>query len=237
MTKMTKWQIFKDAMKLIFIGHKSPEYYIVQNMKRYDDTLDKNIYSETSMKQFKQRWHNIHYILKYRIVCPGLALIDLFFGHMKKSEVPDEDYNYLMKRFESAYKKAERDWFKYYLRHGRHNGESTESIDKELNACEPVLRIRSMYEWMMTVSNLDNSYKEFLNMLMLRLHCELREEFKDKLPSHLIYNGLGMDDVRYWSLYPNIRDLRRFYENDQRENVENLSNDDTNTTKHPTSQD
>ena len=120
-----------------------------------------------------------------------------------------------MKRFEAAWEDAQLDWYSYYLKNGHENDVPVEELKKRIKKCDPSIRLESMKEYMFTVLLMDSSYKEFFDMLMLRLHCQLQSEFSNKAPAHLIYNGLGIDDIRYWSLYANIRDIRKIREHDQ----------------------
>jgi len=164
-----------------------------------------NVHDIKNKSKYAKKFKFIHFTLKYRLLLPTLEIVDKFFSKYKLKKVPNSEHNYLLKRFDTAFEEALREWYKCYLMTGNYNNKSKTFITREMNKKPSLKRLRSIKDWYITVLSMDQAYKEFHNILMLNLAKELQKEFKGGEANHLLYNSRIIDDVNYFSLFTKIR--------------------------------
>lgn len=199
-----KWQILKECLTYVWKGHPTEESVFTEQWLNHPGKLERNVQGERKLASYARNWLNVHQIFKYRIALPLLQIMDTLFGHLKPKQIPNTKPNYLLRSFERAWYAAENDWFLYDLHKGKYPYKSTVKIKQDIDDCEPVLRLRSMKDWMMGVLVYDQRYKEFFSLLMIRLHLEHLRVFKDRFPNHLLYNAMCIDDPKYFKLFDTV---------------------------------
>jgi hypothetical protein len=214
---MVNWKKAREAIKLIFRKNNSLEVQIVRELGKDAMPLEQNIYSASDTKTYAQKWLPIHTTFKYRIVMPGLMLLDAFFEHYKVKELPLEEQHWTLHVFDQAFKNTEREWYKYVLHDSQKDRDEPPVIDEGVRTCEPITRLRSMKEWYLTGLLYDNMYKEFHTMLMFNIWAEMSKATEGKELNHLIYRQAHIDDVRYFSLFSKMRNWKMFKEHTRTE--------------------
>ena len=212
----TKWTVFKESLRFIFLGHKNPDAEAIKDIsENHAESLPENVYHMPDGITYKRIWFNAHMFLKYRVILPLLNLFDIFFDSKKIDEIPQKESNYLLLRFKAAFDNGMRDWFKFYFYGIESRAWSEEEITSRMKHHEPVQRLTSLFWWFMTILRMDNSYKEAMNCILLRLHEQLQDEFKDKRPAHLFYTSPDVNDIRYFSFFTDVKNSRtHLYEHD-----------------------
>jgi hypothetical protein len=221
---MVNWQKAKEAIRLIFKPHKDGSMVKAEKFHKENPQFIENIYSVKDGKEYGEKWLPINSTFKYRIALPALMLLDAFFEKHKLKEIPAKEHNWSLQVFDRAFTATERDWYKYALHFGQKNALEPEEIDKGVNTCEPIVRLRSFKEWYETGIFYDNMYKEFHTMLMFNIWAEMSKEHEGKKLNHLIYKHVHIDDIAYFTLFHDLREGDCMVAHDRHEGKEHGSN-------------
>ena len=165
-----------------------------------------NIHGDLDPKKYAKGFMGVQFGLKYRLLYPAILTADLLFGKFKKTKVPKADHNYLLKRFDTAYNKAVRNWVKFYIYGGNINGKSKAYITKKTKEHSAAQLLMSAKQWFITILLYDQAYKEFFNIFTLEYAKELQKELKGKNANHLIYHSKIVDDVAYFKLIREVKE-------------------------------
>ena len=155
------------------------------------------------LKDHVQKFHIIHFVLKYKVLIPAIMIFDRLFGKVKTKNIPDYWYNKNIIIHCKAYDMAERLWFENYL--GLNAAQKKmvkkyglEGAIKRERSCR---LLRSIHGWALTGIMNDTAYKEFSNFYFHSFAKLMVQEYGGKgKVDHIMYLSPHIWDVNYCNI-------------------------------------
>lgn len=219
-------QAIKDMM---FPKKSNGDYIKAINMMKQKGYYKENIHGPKKISEYGKKFHDVHFIFKYRILVPILSIGERLFSRIKIEKIPKKDHNYMVLAFDRAFEDSLRDWHKFYIMNGSLNNLTKAQITKKLNKSGAVNILRSIKEWYITILLMDQAYKEFHNMFCFNLAKEVNKEAReDGRINHLIYNSHDVNEVNYFSMFKYVKTEIKLGMHDKNEKTTTTNKDKTN---------
>lgn len=180
------------------------------NTPQFKDTAympEWSVYTEggkpEQLKDHVQKFHIIHFVLKYKVLIPALMIFDRLFGKVKTKSIPDFWYNKNMIIHCKAYDIAERLWYEKYLGLNKNHKEQIKKygIDGAIKRDRSCRLLRSIHGWALTGIMNDTAYKEFSNFYFHTFAKLMVQEYGGKgSVDHIMYLSPHIWDVNYCSV-------------------------------------
>jgi hypothetical protein len=174
--------------------------------------MPENIYgSET----YSEEWHNFdkfHYSIKYKILVPALKFVQWKWGELLDRPIPKGNHNDMLVMFDKCYDEALNDWNRYYLNVTEHwkkaDGKEVPYNKKRAARMYHNQLLRTMKNILKTGYLYDSAYREFANILMMKLYLAQKSMFKDKSQlTHLFYSSADTRQISYFKIYTEVKEV------------------------------
>lgn len=163
----------------------------------YGDNMD--------VRQWEKDFFKLQ-VWKYRFMVPAVNLLRYLQGPARKSEVrKHRAHDDLFSAFDDAFEDAMIDWSRCFVLRNYVNPPE-ELVDKKSRTGAGAL-LRSCKQLIMTVMLWDTAYREFFNMLLLRITVRTNSLVKSNRYHHLVYFNPenNINDVTYLYVSEAIR--------------------------------
>lgn len=161
-----------------------------------------NIYEPNAiMGDHLKRFHILNYVIKNRILIPGVLIMHkLFRKHLvrKPEDIPDYWYNVNIKILEKAFEEATKEWCYHYIKgltpDKTMSKKDVENFYENSRSCK---MLRAMKELVITMCIMDTAYREFINILLHKITQNMVKEHKGKEVNHVFYTDKNVYNVNY----------------------------------------
>jgi hypothetical protein len=184
--------------------HKNPEH--IKEYLESDKKIGWNLYDYRKLGEGVKRFHIIHYVFKYKVLVPILALVRKFFKKEFERPIPDRWYNQDIKIFDKAFEEAIHTWIETYIATSRAEGNITkEKLHAQHDNRDSVIALRTMKQITIQMALNDSAYREFLTCLLHMIAKHMNEAYKGQTVNHLVYNSAHTFDILYYVIGKDIR--------------------------------
>jgi len=174
------------------------------NIGLKDSTIEMpwNIYNGKIMKDHVRTFHNLHYVLKYKLIVPFLKLIQHIIDKHIQLDIPDEPYNKNLRIFNMSFEKSIDDWVDYFNKvNPRTVMLGTKYNPEQMRKSYAVNALRTCKDLVIAGALNDTAYREFFNIMIYNLMNDFIKSYPDKKIKHLFYDAPGVYDVGYYVIW------------------------------------
>lgn len=171
-----------------------------------------NFYGKETIKEQTKRFHLIHYIIKYKLIVPGIILTKKILGKKLATKIPDEPQYTWIQRWNDSFDKATLQWNYIYLNSLRKKKQSIKQCKKnyeEQNTGSLAL-IRTSKEIINTLCINDDSYAELIPYIMIENYYTIHNIIKENKIHHLMHSVPKemnqLDEMIYLKLQRKIKE-------------------------------
>lgn len=212
-------------MKKAMTWRKIFRYFRLKNKepkKSFDNKEQiNNVYGNETVAKQVRRFHNVHYILKYKLMFPILFFIrkwvDKKIYQKPREDQPQFEY---VKLWESVFEEATAKWGEIYLNQVTEN-KNKEIRDKEYwrkRFNEDQTGSLYMLNTLMRIGTVgtmnDDAYMEWLPFFFYEAYSQMGAKLKDKQfngrAQHLLHTVPGMMDSQYEMIYLHLKTIKNF---------------------------
>lgn len=173
----------------------------------YDDA------NTITLAQHANRFHQFHYIIKYKLYVPLLLILERQVEKYLKTTIPDKTYNRELQVFNDAWEAALEDWSVYYLapqdpQFKQHPAETMQRYQQSDGKTGFSSRqLRTIKGLLVTYALEDTAGREFLNMFVHQLaqhYAVTHEQYKHRFV-HPLYVSGNLASPGYFIIWEKIK--------------------------------
>ncbi|NIA04269.1 MAG: hypothetical protein GWP09_02860 [Nitrospiraceae bacterium] len=164
-----------------------------------------NIYQDHNFKEHKQKFHLVHFIIKYKLIVPTIMLLSYLTRKVRPKFNQPYDKNFRI--FNMAFDQALWLWAEYLTFHTIEKDRTEYELYKikRTYSSYSVDLIKRMKHIVYSIISYDTAYRELFNFLMFELTKEMNMAYKDQ---HIFipYSDKGLFDITYKNAWEVLSD-------------------------------